>query len=709
MKLTVLPPTYNESRNIAPLVSAICQALDPLYAGQYEILFVDDSNDDTPEEIRKQMALYKHVRLIHREKSARNGLSMAFVDGFKKAKGEYIFCMDSDLQHPPEKMPEMLEVMFSKKGIDLVVASRYKPGGSADGLDGVLRRFVSRGSCLLSWIILPPTRKSSDPMTGFFLVKKSLVQKLDFASSRGFKILVDILVRSGRDLQVAEIPFVFRKRTNDSSKATFKQGINFFLQLLELRSRFYKSTIKYHVLTIVKEILDQTKRIALASLIVFVLGALLSFALTHSQGTIEKTVIIFTSILFIQGLFSVFLMLYAWEVPDRVAQNRAPKNFAKPDYSFTVLLPARHEKMVIADTIRSAAAIRYPEEMKEVLVLINDFEDDETIAIAKKTIEEVGATNIKLVTFTGKPINKPRGLNVGLKKAKKQVVTIFDAEDEIHPDIFLMVNTIFLRDKVDVIQAGVQLMNLHSTWFSLFNVLEYFFWFKSSLHFFSSNGMIPLGGNTVFFKRKWLKRVGGWDEKCLTEDADIGLRLSLLGAKTSIVYDEKYSTQEETPATVYDFLKQRTRWNQGFIQILLKGEWLRLPRLQQKILAFYVFSWPIFQGVLFLILPLSLLVAGTVKMAPFLSVYTNVPTYLLVVFLVVFNLGLHDFMKNYSLRYSPLLIGKTIIYFIPFFVLLGLAAFRAVYRQILGNNIWEKTTHFNLQRKEKVIAQEIRI
>jgi glycosyltransferase XagB len=105
-------------------------------------------------------------------------------------------------------------------------------------------------------------------------------------------------------------------------------------------------------------------------------------------------------------------------------------------------------------------------------------------------------------------------------------------------------------------------------------------------------------------------------------------------------------------------------------------------------------------------LPISLFVAGSVKMTPFLSVFSNVPTYLLFMFLIVFNLGLHDFMKNFSFRYSPVLIAKTIIFFLPYFALLGLSAFRAVFRQVSGNTVWEKTTHFNFQRKEAALAQE---
>lgn len=499
------------------------------------------------------------------------------------------------------------------------------------------------------------------------------------------------------------MPFIFRKRENDESKATLKQGFNFITQLVELRMSFYQSNIKYYAIASVKHSLDHARRMTMAYVVAAILMWLFSFLISYTDGFLETAIITVVSFLMLQGALALFFMMYAWEVPERVEDNRAPEKFAEPKHSFTVLLPARHEELVIADTIRSAAAIDYPEEKKEVLVLINEEGDAETVRIAQETIKSIGKDNIRLITFTGHPINKPKGLNIGLKSATKDIVTIFDAEDEVHPDLFRVINTVFIERKSDVIQSGVQLMNYWSSWFSLFNVLEYFFWFKSSLHFFAVGGMIPLGGNTVFFKRSWLERVEGWDEHCLTEDADIGLRLSLLGAKTSVVYDEKYATREETPATTYDFLKQRTRWNQGFIQILFKGDWLKLPTFRQKFLAFYVFSWPIFQGILFIFIPVSFLIAKTVEMTPLLSVFSNIPSYLLVIFLIVFNLGLHDFIKNYSFRYSPLLVLKTIVFFLPFVVLLGLAAFRAAYREIIGNNTWEKTTHLNIQRKGSVL------
>src|SRR5262249_36189577 len=196
-------------------------------------------------------------------------------------------------------------------------------------------------------------------------------------------------------------------------------------------------------------------------------------------------------------------------------------------------------------------------------------DDMGTIAKAQQKITHLhgrGVSSVRVVAYRDGPINKPHGLNVGMRTTRNEVVTIFDAEDDIHPDIFNIVNTLMITERINVVQCGVQLMNYQSSWYSALNVLEYFFWFKSRLHYQARLGSVPLGGNTVFFSRKVLARVGGWDEQNLTEDADIGIRVSCLGEPIRIVYDDRYITREETPPSLGQFVKQRTRWSQGFLQ-----------------------------------------------------------------------------------------------------------------------------------------------
>ena len=175
------------------------------------------------------------------------------------------------------------------------------------------------------------------------------------------------------------------------------------------------------------------------------------------------------------------------------------------------------------------------------------------------------------MVFDDLPINKPHGLNVALRQARTTWSTIFDAEDEIHPDIVSVVNTVMVNEGVKVVQGGVQLMNYESNWYSTLNVLEYFFWFKSRLHYHARHGSIPLGGNTVFFSRDLLnrhRRLGRVEPHRGRRHRPPGERM---GERIRVIYDDRYVTKEETPPTLAQFIKQRTRWSQGFMQTLAQG------------------------------------------------------------------------------------------------------------------------------------------
>lgn len=228
---TVLIPTFNEGGNVAELV----RQLEEVFDGEtIEILFVDDSNDDTPEIIRQVASRSTlPVRLIHRRGAERiGGLSGAVTTGLHEAHGKYVIVMDGDLQHPPRLAPVLRETCHRDN--DVVVASRYCGDGDAAGLSSGMRRAVSNGSTLLSRTLFPRRvgRRCTDPMTGFFCVRRNAID-LDKLHPRGFKILLEILV--SHDVQVEEIPFTFGERLSGASKASWRNGVTFLGQLLSLR------------------------------------------------------------------------------------------------------------------------------------------------------------------------------------------------------------------------------------------------------------------------------------------------------------------------------------------------------------------------------------------------------------------------------------------------------------------------------------------
>ncbi|MFK4114514.1 glycosyltransferase [Microbacterium sp. NPDC006705] len=229
MDLTIVVPTFNEGPNVVELLRRIDDAVDDR---MIEVVFVDDSTDDTPAIIERAAKTADFpVRLIHRDEPVA-GLGGAVVDGIRAANSSWCLVMDGDLQHPPEDIPRLL-ARADRGDVDVVVASRYIAGGDSKGLADATRTTVSRASTLLTKAMFPrKLGECSDPMTGFFLVDRDTID-IDALRPRGFKILLEILAR--RHMRVAEVPFAFAPRYAGSSKATFTQGIRFLTQLLMLR------------------------------------------------------------------------------------------------------------------------------------------------------------------------------------------------------------------------------------------------------------------------------------------------------------------------------------------------------------------------------------------------------------------------------------------------------------------------------------------
>ncbi|MGH2481791.1 MAG: glycosyltransferase, partial [Ktedonobacteraceae bacterium] len=213
----------------------------------------------------------------------------------------------------------------------------------------------------------------------------------------------------------------------------------------------------------------------------------------------------------------------------------------------------------------------------------------------------------------------------------------------------------------------------------------------------------PLGGNTVFVRRELMEQMGGWDETCLTEDADLGIRLNISHARMRIIYDDEFVTREETPHTITQFIKQRTRWNQGFIQILFKGEWLKLPRFSQRLLAFYVLILPELQAFFTLMVPASLLMFFFVKLPLWFAMLTFLPFYCFVLTAFIDLAGLHEFLKAHNRKWSWREATIMVLAFFPYQWLLSLGAVRALFRYMRGSTNWEKTVHLG-QHRTRVAA-----
>lgn len=271
--LTLVVPTRNEADNAPVLVREIREALSGV---DYRLVFVDDSTDDTPQVIKRLNEEDDRITLIHRVEAEREGgLSTAVTTGMDAVVNEslYTCVMDADLQHPPEKVREMLEIARSKNA-DVVVASRYAQGGDYAGLSGPIRRAVSVGTKYLAQLTFKEARKTTDPLTGFFLVRNQAISGIQFRPT-GFKILLEILV-CAPELKVIEAPFSFQARNAGVSKASMNQGREYLMHILSLfwyvpsAGRFWKfalvgasgTLVNILTLVVLAEFFDASKVIA---------------------------------------------------------------------------------------------------------------------------------------------------------------------------------------------------------------------------------------------------------------------------------------------------------------------------------------------------------------------------------------------------------------------------------------------------------------
>ena len=231
--VSVVVPTKEEADNVAPLLdrlSPIARAFD------IEVIFVDDSDDNTADEIRDAGSRFEApVSVIHRPAGERaGGLATAVVAGFEAARGSWLCVMDADLQHPPEVIAQLIG-RAQEGDVDIVVASRFVDGGSAEEF-GAVRSLLSRISSGVARVGFRRALKGvSDPMSGFFLVSRAaLAANLPRLRPRGFKILLELVVRVP-ELRKAEVGFEFGERFAGRSKASVGEAFNYFLHLWRLR------------------------------------------------------------------------------------------------------------------------------------------------------------------------------------------------------------------------------------------------------------------------------------------------------------------------------------------------------------------------------------------------------------------------------------------------------------------------------------------
>jgi dolichol-phosphate mannosyltransferase len=211
LRATICLPTYNERENLEPMLRALGDK-------GVRVLVVDDSSPDGTGELADRLAgELDYVEVLHRER--KDGLGPAYLAGFRRALAdgaELILEMDCDFSHSPADVPRLVEA--AEAGADLVLGSRYAPGGSI-GNWGLLRRIVSAGGSWYARLLLGV--KVSDLTGGFKCYRRRVLETIDLDAigSKGYAFQIETTYRALRaGFQVAEIPIHFIDREEGGSK-----------------------------------------------------------------------------------------------------------------------------------------------------------------------------------------------------------------------------------------------------------------------------------------------------------------------------------------------------------------------------------------------------------------------------------------------------------------------------------------------------------
>lgn len=440
------------------------------------------------------------------------------------------------------------------------------------------------------------------------------------------------------------------------------------------------------------------------------------------------------------------LQLYSWWQPEHNDSDRYGRP-DQPQLSALILLAARREPAVIGATLQQLTNQNYPR--YRVAVIIDHRDDPETLAIARHYESSYPSLFLVVDYPVDAPThNKPYALNEGYRVALAEArdqgrrydyVGVLDAEDLMHEDLLTMVDYRFRHTGAGVVQAGVQLMNFsvrHSTkvprprldrvakhagpsvtgqvgralahrwregrdllrhnmsgWWRAANCLEYYKWFRSRLKAQARIGVVPLGGNTVFFRTEFIDHVGGWSVDRLTEDAKIGIEASIEGVRVDVIYVPAMVTREETPPSLKGFIRQRMRWMQGFIEVFREYRWTQLPGVGRKFMAFFILGFPFYQAFTGVVSPVVLMTALIFKAPVPVALFSMLPLGLSITSMAVDVVMLAGFGREYHQApvrrdYLGLVIGNYC-----FQVVLAIAAIGSIVRHIAGWTSWGQTVH----------------
>ncbi|RZT87695.1 cellulose synthase/poly-beta-1,6-N-acetylglucosamine synthase-like glycosyltransferase [Pseudonocardia sediminis] len=370
---------------------------------------------------------------------------------------------------------------------------------------------------------------------------------------------------------------------------------------------------------------------------------------------------------------------------------------------YTVLVPAYREPEVIPRLVDGLRGLDYPADRLEVMLLLEE-DDEPTIAAAHRACP---GTPVQIVLVPpSEPRTKPKACNFGLTRATGEFVTIYDAEDRPEPLQLRRAVVAFRRAEAAAgpgrgsdlacLQARLSYHNAEQNLLTRWFTLEYDVWFRWFLPgLMATRAPIPLGGTSNHIRRDVLVGMGAWDAWNVTEDADLGIRLARHGWRTAMLGS---TTLEEANSDAINWVKQRSRWYKGYLQSVLVA--LRRPReLHRAIgtrgvggLLLFVLATP----VLALLNPVfwGLTALWWLGEPAFVAALFPAPTYYLgtAAWMLGTLAAVHSGVAVARAAGKPQLAPAALV--VPaYWVLMSLAAAKAVLQLVRRPSYWEKTTH----------------
>jgi glycosyltransferase XagB len=407
-------------------------------------------------------------------------------------------------------------------------------------------------------------------------------------------------------------------------------------------------------------------------------------------------VAVVTFLYFAQMLFNLFLLS---EAESTGALINTAASAQKLDHSqlprYAVMVPLYKETSVVNDLIRNLEALDYPTDRLTVMLLL---EADDTPMVEYVQARRLPAHFQVMLVPPSQPRTKPKAMNLGLQHVDADYLVVYDAEDRPEPDQLLKAVAAFneLPENVACVQALLTHHNPRENWLTRFFASEYTSWFRLYLPGLSRNGwLFILGGTSNHFRVSALREVGAWDPFNVTEDADLGVRLARQGYAIKTI--DSY-TWEEANGHFWSWIKQRSRWIKGYMQTYLAHmrDPLRLLR-ELGIQRFIVFQMMFGVAALTNLLnPFFWVLTGVyfITRSPFIeSLFPGPILYMGALSLLAGNfLAIYISLTGAFVRkdYGSI---KWMLFTPVYWLMMSVAAWRALNQLIFRPHHWEKTMH----------------